>query len=255
MNDKIINRRYRVVDPDNFKRRWSSLSGPQSGEKLPRFRVTSLFGENKGETFNPVSLADGKPQSFFSNGQRSHHVASLVSLMSWERQREFRSRHTPRLYLLNDDPTSLLERLGGKAERSEGILTQLKKRGVDLLAISPEGRNGPGALGLNRNVAQTVLLAKNGHVTRNYVFNQGMLYPDPHFLGGLAELIGEDRETVATWLRVESQKEERSAMRGSEDSQGPAKRALRRKLREFVQDGKISGEEARETYQAAFPEP
>ena len=250
--------RYRVADPDNFKVEGGQVfSGPQSGEKLPRFRATSLFGENKGETFNPVSLADGRPQIIFfqtDSGVALRGLFGVGNVLGKINANSDRDIHLACIFL-NDDPTSLLERLGGKAERSEGILTQLKKRGVDLLAISPEGRNGPGALGLNRNVAQTVLLAKNGHVTRNYVFNQGMLYPDPHFLGGLAELIGEDRETVATWLRVESQKEERSAMRGREDSQGPAKRALRRKLREFVQDGKISGEEARETYQAAFPEP
>ena len=249
--------RYRIADPDTFKAEGAQVfSGPQSGEKVPRFRVTSLFGDNKGETFNFVTLANGRPQIIFfqtDSGVALRGLFGLGKVLGKIATKTERDLHVACVFL-TDDPTSLLERLGGKTERSEGILSQLQKRGVDVLAISPEGRNGPGALGLNRNVAQTVLLAKNGHVTRNFVFNQGMLYPDPHFLGGLVELIGEDRETVATWLREESQNEEPSAMRRRNDPQATAKRALRRKLREFVKDGKISGAESREIYQATFPE-
>ena len=51
-----------------------------------------------------------------------------------------------------------------------------------LVGISPDGREGPGSYGLNRNVAQTVLIAKDGKVLHNFAFTQPMVYADPHVL-------------------------------------------------------------------------
>lgn len=249
--------RYRIADPDTFKVEGGQVfSGPQPGEKVPRFQVTSLLGDHKGQTVDPVTLADGKPQILFfqtDSGVALRGLFGLGKVLGTIDAKTELDLHISCVFL-TDDPTSLFERLGGMLERSEGILPELQKRGVDVFAVAPDGRDGPGTLGLNRNVAQTVLLAKNGRVTRNFAFNQGMLYPDPHFLGALVELIGSDRETVATWLREESQKEDRNAMRRRDDPQTRAKRALRRKLREFVEAGKISREESGELYRAAFPE-
>ncbi|QDV37614.1 hypothetical protein ElP_55550 [Tautonia plasticadhaerens] len=68
------------------------------------------------------------------------------------------------------------------------------------LGYSAEGRDGPGIYGLNRNVPQTILFARDGVVTRSFAFQQGAAYADPHVLGALAELVGADRDTFAAWM-------------------------------------------------------
>ncbi len=35
---------------------------------------------------------------------------------------------------------------------------------------------------------------------RNFAFVQPVFSPDPHVLGALAEVLGEDRDTLAGWL-------------------------------------------------------
>ena len=72
-----------------------------------------------------------------------------------------------------------------------------------LTGISPDGREGPGSYGLNRNVAQTVLIAKDGKVLHNFAFTQPMLYSDPHFLGAVADAIGADAPALEKWLNDE----------------------------------------------------
>ena len=70
-----------------------------------------------------------------------------------------------------------------------------------LLAVSPDGREGPGNYGLNRNVAQTILTVKNGKVLHNFALAQPMLSPDPYVLGGIAELIGQKPATVQKMVK------------------------------------------------------
>ncbi|MEM9587568.1 MAG: hypothetical protein AAGA03_09825, partial [Planctomycetota bacterium] len=69
------------------------------------------------------------------------------------------------------------------------------------LAVSPDGREGPGSYGLNRNVALTMLFAKDGQVIHNLSMVQPMLYTDPHVIGALADLVEADHKTVLTWLQ------------------------------------------------------
>ena len=131
---------------------------------------------------------------------------------------------------------------------------KLLELGTDSISLSKDGRDGPGAYGLNRTVSQTIILAKDGKVTRNFVFPQGMLYADPHVMDGIAELIGEDSETVAGWLAEAAEGDARMRMRRGDDRESAAKAAFGEKLGEFVKAGKITREEAGELYRIAFPE-
>ena len=65
------------------------------------------------------------------------------------------------------------------------------------LSVSQDGREGPGSYGLNRNVAQTVIIAKDGKVLHNFAFTQPMLHPDPYVLGAVGEAIGD--KTCHCW--------------------------------------------------------
>ena len=151
--------------------------------------------------------------------------------------------------LLNDDPA-------GAIRFAKNISGRLNRQ-IDVLAYSPDGRDGPGAYGLNRNVSQTILFASDGEVRHNFVFAQGMLYPDPHVLGALAELLGQERETLAGWLNEEPPVGD-GGMQAAREADGEAtdrRTALRERLGEFVEAGKLSRQEAIELYRIAFPEP
>ena len=88
-----------------------------------------------------------------------------------------------------------------------------------------------------------------------------MLYPDPHVLGGLAAVMGEERETVAGWLSEtppagERMRREGSAMTKRQSDTKTDGDSLERqvKFRELVRAKKLTREEATELFQTAFPE-
>ena len=244
-----------VEDPAGFKTEGKQIfSGPQPGEKLPAFKATSLAGDKKGKELDPITSAGDKLQVlFFQDASR----AAIVGLFNGMDAIGKIGRKTDKdlqiacVFLCDD--AELVPKGFAQLEHAQGF-PELRERGVDVIAVSKDGREGPGAYGLNRNFSQTIILARNGKVTRNFVFRQGMLYADPHVMGGIAELIDEDRETVAGWLAEADEEAARMRMRRDNDPQAAAKAALREKLGEFVRAGKLTREEAGELYEAAFPD-
>ena len=65
--------------------------------------------------------------------------------------------------------------------------------------------NKPGAYGLDRNIRMTILITDaKGKVLYNFPFRQPPVdFPDPAVMGALAEVVGEDRETVEAWINEE----------------------------------------------------
>ena len=74
-----------------------------------------------------------------------------------------------------------------------------------------------------------------------------MLSPDPYVLGAIAELIGEKPATVQKWLNSAPTEGERM------DAQSEQMAKFGGMLREMVQKGEISPEEARKRYDKEFP--
>lgn len=240
-----------VKDPDGFRTDGKQIfSGPQPGEKLPAFEATSLVGDNKGKDLVPVELAGRNPQILLfqdEGGVAIRGLFGVVDAISKIDRKTDQDLHVACIFLCDDAETI--------TSRFARVFPRLQERGIDLIAVSKDGRDGPGAYGLNRTISQTIIFAKDGKVTRNFVFPQGMLYADPHVMGGIAELIGEDHETVAGWLSepAEGNAASMQAGRGG-GAQDAGKSALREKLGVLVRAGKITREEAAELYQAAFPE-
>jgi|GEM_PF-1516558 len=239
-------RQLAVKDPAGFKTAGKQIfSGPQPGEKLPVFKATSLAGDNNGKELDPTRLAGNKRQVLFFQDVSRTAIAGLLSVMDAigkiERKTD-KDLQIACVFLVDD------------ADRIRKGLTRafplLLERGVDVVAVSQGGRDGPGAYGLNRTISQTIILAGDGKVTRNFVFPEPLLYADPHVLGGVAELIGEKRETVTVWLN-EATAGERPR---SGDDLARRQRALGGKLRGLVEAGKLTREEAGVLYRAAFPE-
>ena len=241
--------KFPVKDPDGFKVEGESVfSGPQPGEKLRGLKATSIIGDDKGQEIDPIAFAGDKPQILFfqdESGVAIRGLYGVVDAIGKINRKTDKDLHVACVFL-SDDPDSITN--------FGGMLPTLRERGIDVIAVSKDGRDGPGVYGLNRKVSQTIILARNGKVTRNFVFRQGMLFADPHVMGGIAELIDEDRETVAGWLAEANEEAARMRMRRDKDPQSVAKAALREKLGEFVRAGKLTREEAGELYEAAFPE-
>ena len=247
--------KYPVKDPDGFKAEGEPVfSGPQPGEKVSAFKVASLDGEKKGKEFDPIAVGGDNPHILFFQDESGVALGGLFGVMDAIGKIERKTKQDLQVVcvFLTDDPESITSRLSAASEIA-GVLPALRERGIDVIAVSKDGRDGPGAYGLNRTVSQTVILAKNGKVTRNFVFRQGLQSADPHVMGGIAELIDKERETVAGWLADAREEAARMRMRRNNGPRS-ARAAFRKKLSEFVRAGKITQEEQAELYQAAFPQ-
>ena len=239
-------RKLGVKDPAGFKTEGKQIfSGPQPGEKLPAFKATSLAGDNKGKELDPITSAGNKLQVLFFQDVSRVAIAGLFSVMDAigkiERKTD-KDLQIACVFLIDD-----ADRIKKGFARGFPALLEL---GIDVVAVSQGGRDGPGAYGLNRTISQTIILARDGKVTRNFVFPEPLLYADPHVMGGVAELIGEKRETVAAWLNEAAASERPRAG----DDRARRQRALGEKLRALVKAGKLTREDAGELYRVAFPE-
>lgn len=194
-------RQVEVKDPAGY---WTGqenkiFSGPQQGEPLPPLKVTGVFGELDGKEFDPIALADGIPQIllFFEGSELGYKglYIFLDNMPSIVVENAKQGLQMTAVFLGND-PDDI-----AKGIKTEG--DYLPKRIP--MGISREGREGPGSYGLNRNVAMTVIIAKDGRVLHNFAFQQIIFSSEPHVLGAIAEAIGEERETLSLWLNNTSE--------------------------------------------------
>lgn len=193
------NARVEVKNPTEFKKTQKKdlFSGPQPGEKLPELKVKSINGEMKDKTYDVIANADGQTLVLFLQDESGLGLRGLLGFSRLFAQIAEKSKQ-PMLMnavFLGDTPDSL--------ENQASKLIPHIPSGV-LLGISQDGREGPGSYGLNRNVAQTVIIAKDGKVLYNFAFTQPMLRPDPHVLGAVGEAIGVQPATLERMLNTKS---------------------------------------------------
>ena len=167
------------------------FSGPQPGETLPPLKVTTFDGQE----YDPIALAGQDPQILmFGGGQVLGRVQGpLARQVQTIANESGTTWHISMTYLSDNqfDTAEFVGRIAGSA----GRLPEFVRVGY-----SKDGRDGPGAWGFNRNVPVTIIVAKDGKVTHNFAYAQDFFFGAPHVLGAIAEVIGEDRETVAGWL-------------------------------------------------------
>ena len=189
-----------VKAPDLFNKGVQNpiFSGPQPGEKLVSFQAVGYAGEHKEQMLDPIAMANNRPHLIVfqdDEGASSRGLYDLSGSLATIGRKSDVDLHVS-VILLSDDPVDF--------EPYAGMFPALLERGVDVIAFSKEGREGPGAYGLDRTVSQTFVLAKGGKVVHNLVFPKGGVYADSHVLGGIADIIGEKRETVQAWLNQET---------------------------------------------------
>jgi len=133
-------------------------SGPQPGEGTPGFTVLALNGPDEGQRVDYVERWQGVPTLFVFIHEVTRASGRLVRRIDEYTETE-RDRVRTLLVSLNVDTL-------------EGELTiprTMKSLSIESrCGISVDGREGPGAWGLNKDVALTVVLAVENRVVANW---------------------------------------------------------------------------------------
>ena len=167
------------------------VSGPQPGEKLPPLKVTGIRGDLDGETFDITAKADGKPIILFLQDTDEAGIKGFVQVFEWLKKiGDFKKKQNNAsglefqigVVFLTDNADAL----------PESARDVFEKHFPDeiIVGISPDGREGPSSYRLNRDVPQTVLIAKDGQVLHNFAFTEPMRSLGSRVVGTIADTIG-----------------------------------------------------------------
>jgi hypothetical protein len=158
------------------------FSGPQVEEKLPAFKVRGVFDADAGKDLDFVTQAEGKPiVLIFVHDLNRQSISVVRVLSSYTVSRAKDGLHTGVVWLDAD------------ATEAENTLKRIKHALTPNapIGISLDGKEGPGAYGLNRNVQLTVLVAKDNKVTANFALVQPSLQADlPKILDAVVKAAG-----------------------------------------------------------------
>jgi Ca2+-binding EF-hand superfamily protein len=232
-----------VKDPAEFRIGDPVYSGPQPGEQLRGFPVTRRTRSGRDEDFDPVALAAGKPHflMFVDDMDLGEDISA------WAKVREIHQNSRTGLAA-----TAVI--LGH--ERATGSFFNLLST-MFQIGYAPEGRDGPGAYGLDRNIRMTILITDaKGKVLYNFPFRQPPVdFPDPAVMGALAEVVGEDRETVEAWINEEWLNETTRRPKMPRDFFAHRTPETAKKIIDYMDrngDGKVSKDEAPEGLKPHF---
>lgn len=199
------------------------FSGPQAGEKLAPLKVKGVYGEQAGKSWDVLEKNGDGPKLLIFLHERSRPAFGLTrALMTYVSKRKD-DKLTGAVIWLTADPTE-----------TENWLKLVQKYfpKTDRLPVvySPDGIEGPGAYGLNRNVAMTILVADKGKVTENFALVQPSLQADlPKILKAAVAVAGGEMPKLADL--------QPQAMRARQPERGamPTDEKLTGLLRQFIQ--------------------
>ncbi len=158
------------------------FSGPQVGEQLPNFKATYAMGKEAGKEFDIVSEANGKPLLLVFFHARTRLAFGMTRAIAKFAATKSASGMRIGVIFLTNDKTEVEQ----WASNIKNLLSPETTYG-----ISPEGIEGPGSYGLNRNVALTIIVANEGKVVENSALAQPQLAVDgPKILKAIADVTG-----------------------------------------------------------------
>lgn len=158
------------------------FSGPQVDEKVPAFKVRGVFDEAAGKELDFVTQAGDKPLVLIFVHDVNRQSISLVRVLSSYTVSRAKDGLQTGVIWLHEDATEAENIL----KRIKHALTPKAPTGISL-----DGREGPGAYGLNRNMQLTILVAKAGKVTANFALVQPSLQVDlPKILEEIVKVAG-----------------------------------------------------------------
>ena len=156
------------------------FSGPQVGEPMPTLSYTGVFGEEEGKAIDFAAASKDKASLVFFVHKRSRPAFGLFnSVIKYFAKREGLAIG---LVFLTDD-----------ASETTNWMSRIRRVFPEgaTYGISPDGLDGPGAFGLNRNVTLTVLVAEKGKVTANFALVQPSLQVDgPKIAEAIVQVTG-----------------------------------------------------------------
>lgn len=195
------------------------FSGPQVGEKLAPFKSRGVFDAQAGKEIDFVTQAAGKPVVLlFMHDANRPSIGLTRVLMNYVASRKKDGLEGAIIWLA-DDATEAENRL-------KTMRHALPKDTP--LGLSVDGREGPGAYGLNRNVTLTILVAKENKVTANFALIQPSMQADlPGILDQIVKVAGGTAPRLADLPGME-------AMNARQPQAGPDER-LRSLIRPVIQ--------------------
>ena len=163
------------------------FSGPQPGEKLTAFKVLGFQGPNAGKEVELIGQSNGKPTLLLIVHEWTRPLFQLVRTVDAFADRWAADGLVTQVVMLSADRT--------KAE----MFLQQARQSLNLkssLNISLDGLEGPGNYGLNRQVAITILVAKDSKVVANFAIVQPNETDAPKVLAAVAKLLGKPTPTA-----------------------------------------------------------
>jgi hypothetical protein len=157
------------------------FSGPQPGEKITPFRVLDLSSPEAARERDPVTAHSGEPTVLvFIHGLERSLVPLLRVVDEYGAQRKDRL-HTELIFLAAD-------RIEGE-RRARAAADSLNLQSPK--SLSPDGIEGPGNYGLNKDCLMTIVAANNGVAAANFALVQPGIADAPAVLKALADLCGD----------------------------------------------------------------
>jgi hypothetical protein len=199
------------------------FSGPQVGEKLPAFAFRGVYGDEAGKPIDVVGKAEGKPVVLAFVHETTRPALGLVRVvMNYAASRQKDGLHAGVVFL-TDDATATEKWMLIPSVRQNALPQEIA------LGLYPEGKEGPGSYGLNRNVSLTVLVAKDNRVTANFALVQPSVQADgPKILKAVVDALGGGEVPTLEELGV------RADARQRPQKTNPSSEALDGKLRELI---------------------
>jgi hypothetical protein len=158
------------------------FSGPQPGEKTTGFQTIAIGGETDGAERDPVKENAGAPTAYvFVHAVERSLLPLLRAMDEYGAQRKDRIK-TEVVFLAAD-------RISGE-QKVRAAASSLKLRARQ--SLSPDGAEGPGNYGLNKECLMTIVMARDNVVTSSFALVQPGIADASAVVAALAKTCGDE---------------------------------------------------------------
>lgn len=219
------------------------FSGPQPGERITPFKVLRVTGPFDAEEVVAASEKESGPTLIVFVHEITEPAIGLMIWMEWYASKL--EGLTSHLVLLAEDR--------GKAEETAKRWAARPFFARSPVSISLDGREGPGKYGLNRNVAMTVLVAKDHKVVANFALVAPNDTDAPKVLAAIAKLMDQPApslQKIQAEVRAERDRRRQDRLRENPLYKLAPDPALGKLMVQLVQGEDRSEEAAKEIAEA-----
>ena len=181
------------------------FSGPQPGEKMSSFKVLSLPRDGAAAERDPIAENKGGPIVLVFLHALERSLVPLLKVVD-EYGADRKDQLRTEVIFLAEDKISGEQRM----KAASGSL-KLKSN----IGLSPDGSEGPGNYGLNKECMMTIVIAKDNKVTANFALVQPGIADAPKVLQALVKVSGDSNPpTVESLVQRRSQGQMRTRRQG-----------------------------------------